>query len=255
MEVTHEFVFDRIARDPLSHLGGHSPDLLFCYIAGYDDARSFHNNTPVAGVLGLTEFVSWFRDNCYSGPQGLAGFCRLVTDTDESALELFFELRRMRLEQIRNLPPPVQKEDSLKAVEESFENPMSLTELVLSESMRTRTAMYVGNERWIQGIWAMWSGYIWAERDLGIKGSPDARNFDGFQKWIDARYPFAQGKNWGKVIQFLGVGSNERARNEFYDLFETFLEGGIPSDPSKGCREWIAGVLADVEDRKSRGEL
>ncbi|MDM7921868.1 MAG: hypothetical protein QUS14_06170 [Pyrinomonadaceae bacterium] len=255
MEITHELIFGRIAEEPMSHLGGHSPDLLYCYIAGYGHARRFHNNKAVTGALGLGDFVSWFRDNHYSGPQGLAGFCRLVTDTDKCALELFFELRRIRLEQIRNAPPLVQKENSPEAAQGSFENAVCLTELVLGESMRTRTAMYVGNERWIQGIWAMWSGYVWAERDLGIKGSPDARNFHGFQKWIDARYPFAQGKNWGKVIQFLGVGSNERARDEFYDLFETFLEGGQPSDPSKGCREWIDGVLADVEDRKTRGEL
>ena len=255
MGITHEFVFDRIEKDPLNHLGGHSPDLLFCYIIGYDHARSFHKAEPVEGVLGLGDLVTWFREDCYSGPQGLAGFCRLVTDSDECALELFFELRRMRLEQIRKAPPLAQTEASAAAADESWETHMSLTELVLNDSMRTRTAMYVGNERWIQGIWAMWSGYVWAERDLGIKGSPDARNFDGFQKWVDTRYPFAQGKNWGKVVQFLGVGSNDRARSEFYDLFETFLEGGLPDAPSKGCREWIAGVLADVEDRKAKGEL
>lgn len=255
MEITHELLLGRIQDDPLSHLGTYSPNLLYPYFSGYDDARSHHGAPPVVGTLSLGDFATWFNENFYSGNQGFARVCQLLTDTDEQALELFFEFRKNRLQQLTGGLAGSQNEMAEHRDTGSAESRMSLTEFVLHESLRTRTAMYFANEHWIHGMWAMCNGYLWAERDLGIENSEDAERFAAFQKWVDERYPFAQGKNWGKVIEFLGMGVNERARNEFYDLFETFLEGTDPNEPTKNCREWIETALADVKERQAKGEL
>lgn len=108
---------------------------------------------------------------------------------------------------------------------------------------------------WLRGMWAMWSGYVWAEKDIGIEDSEDAQNFHNFQMWLDERYPFAKVRNWGKVIEFLGMGVKENAREQFYDHFELFLEGSQPDAQTRRCKEWIAACLADVQEREAKGEL
>lgn len=255
MNITHEFLFDRLASDPLNHLGGYDPDLLGPYFMGYDHARRYRGEPDVTGILSYRAMGEWFSANRYGGPQGLPRFCTLLTNEDQSALDLYFEMRWIRLEQIGEEKESSDVEEPEQPVATTIEEPLSLLDLILHEAMRTRTAMYFGNENWMSGMWSMWSGYIWAERDLGIANSPEAEKFAAFQSWIDERYPFAQGQNWGKVIEFRGMGVNDWARREFYDLFGTFLEGLPPDGQSKACKEWIAACLADVEERRAKGEL
>lgn len=97
MHITHELLFERIKQDPVKHLGGCSPSFIFPYFGGYEHARRFHGKPDVAGRLSLRQFGKWFCEKAYGGPQGFARYCILLTDTDETALELFYEFRKLAL--------------------------------------------------------------------------------------------------------------------------------------------------------------
>lgn len=254
MELTHEFLFERIKDNPIEHLGGYSPKLLSAYFMGYEDARRFHGHSSIAGRLGLGQLYDWFRLNAYAGREGPAAFCQLLTDTEEKALDLFYAFRRLALEtpEIKSVGDT---SDASNQDNYAGQDRLSLTSLTLHQTMRTKTAMYFGNEMWLRGMWAMWSGYIWAEEDIGIVDSKDAQNFREFQAWLDERYPFAKAPNWGKMMEFLGMGVNANALEQFYDHFELFLEGSPPEGQTKRMKEWIAACLADVEERQAKGEL
>jgi hypothetical protein len=254
MQITHEFLFERVREDPTGHLGGYSPKLLRAYFMGYDNARRFHGRSPIEGLLALNEFSKWFSDNVYGGREGFAAFCHLFADSEEKALELFFEFRELRLKEMEATPPAETVEPSGRTDDPDQEH-ISVTSLTLHETMRTKTALYFGNGSWLRGMWAMWSGYVWSERDMGIESSQDAQHFHNFQNWIKERYPFSSGTNWGKVMEFLGIGRDENAREQFYDHFELFLEGAPPDAQTKSMKEWIAACLADVKERQARGEL
>jgi hypothetical protein len=254
MQITYEFLFERIREDPIEHLGGYSPELIHPYFMGYRNARRFHRAKPVIGRFGLLEYLDWFTENVYGGQAGFAAFCHLLTDSDENALELFFEFREIRLKELE-LAPAAEVAEKADLNDDSAVEHISITSLTLHETMRTKTALYFGNHSWLRGMWAMWSGYIWAERDMGIESSQDAKNFYNFQTWIDQRYQFAIARNWGKVMDFLGMGVNANAREQFYDHFELFLEGAPPDAQTKPMKEWIAACLADVKERQARGEL
>lgn len=254
MQITHEFLFERIRENPVEHLGGYSPKLIHPYFMGYGNALRFHERPQVSGRLGLSEFLDWFRDNCYGGREGYAAFCLLLTDSEEKALELLFEFREIRLKELDATTSFAGSGASGLSVVSDHE-PISLTSLTLHETMRTKTALYFGNDSWLRGMWAMWSGYIWAEKDIGIENSQDSQNFYNFQYWLDSRYKFTTSPNWGKLMEFLGMGVKENAREQFYDDFELFLEGAPPDGQTKRMKEWIAACLADVKERQKKGEL
>lgn len=252
MQITHEFLFERIKDNPVEHLGGYSPKLLSSYFMGYGDALRFHGRPRVSGRLGPREFLDWFRDNLYGGREGFGAFCLLLTDSEEKALELFFEFRALRLKQLDDNPSDAEASD---LNDDSDLGRLSMTSLTLHETMRTKTVLYFGNDSWLRGMWAMWSGYIWAEKDIGIENSQDTQNFYNFPSWLNSRYKFTTSPNWGKVMEFLGMGVKENAREQFYDHFELFLEGAAPDGQTNRMTEWIAACLADVKERQEKGEL
>jgi len=248
MKITYETIFERIEHDALVHLGGCSPNLIGSYISGYEDGRHNYDIGYPGGRLTRRQFGDWFSKKVHSGPHGCASICLLNTDTEEEALQLFFEFRKMALKEFTNEQPeePFEKSDG---------EARSLKGIILHETMRTKTVMYFGNDDWLRSMWAYCSGYLWAEQDLGKIDSDDRKTFTEFQKWLDKRYPFAEGKNWGKLFTFLGLGSNQQAREEFYDVFELFLEGGEPDAQTKRITDWVQACLADLKERKAKGEL
>ena len=247
MNTTYETIFERIEADPLIHLGGYSPTLIHAYFDGYDHSCYKHAHSNPGGRMRRRQFTDWFSNKIHSGPQDCARVCLLNTDTEEEALALFFEFRKMAFKEFTE----DQTDDSAR---EDPDASLSLTEVVLNEVMRTKPVLYFGNEDWLRGMWAYCSGYLWAENDFGID-SEDRKTFTDFQKWLDKRYPFAEGRNWGKLFTFLGLGSNQQAHEQFYDVFALFLEGGDPDGPTKRCSNWIAACLEDLNERKAKGEL
>jgi hypothetical protein len=109
------------------------------------------------------------------------------------------------------------------------------------EGIRKRPAMYFGYDQ-ISGLWAMCSGFLWAEQDLGIADSSDAMNLEMFQLWIDERYPIGKGQTWNKLFYFEALGSESDALEKFYEDFEIFLEGKEANSPPK----WVEVAIENI---------
>jgi hypothetical protein len=246
MEITWDNLFDRIREQPPDHLGGYSPKFLWNYFFGYSQALAVHNAPQIEGSFGLYDFNRWFISNAYSGPQGFGSYCELLTNTDNQALDLFFEFRRIA-----------------KAGEWKEENPLerpatdgstTFLELIRSEALQKRPAMYFGNGERVTGLWVMWNGYVWAEKDLGVKDSPDIKVFEDFQKWLDERFPFAQGANFGKIFQFLALDVSDKAFENFFDHLELFLAGGAADANTKRFQTFLDDAVASALKHRAEND-
>lgn len=109
--------------------------------------------------------------------------------------------------------------------------------------------MYFGNDQ-ITGLWAMCSGFLWAERDLGVMDSSDAVNLELFQLWLDERYPIGKEQPWDKLFYFLGLDSDSGALEQFYENFEIFLEGKDHDAPPR----WVEIAIENIKKNASNNE-
>jgi hypothetical protein len=247
MKITWDNLLERIKDAPLEHLGGFSPRLVLAYFFGYDLALQFHGHQEIEGTFGLYEFNRWFISKAYAGPQGWASYCLLLTNTNEDALDLFFEFRRLAKasdwadeDRLQSSPP---------------DHRLSFLELLHSDGLRERPAMYFGNTEWIRAIWAMWNGYVWAEQDIGVKDSVDAEAFRGFQDWLKQRFGFAQDSNFGKIFEFNALDINEKALQDFFDHLEIFLEGSAPDGRTKRFQSFLDdAVAAALKEQQRKSE-
>lgn len=228
----------------MKHLGGFSPRLLYPYFMGYEHALSFHEKGQLSGDLSLYQFSRWFTEHAYGGPQGFASFCLLLTDTDEDGLKLFFEFRKLSKKDLASL-------ESSPAL--SLDMKISILEFLKMDAIRERPAMYFGNGEWLTQMWAMCNGYVDAEQDIGAKNSPDAQKLKAFEIWLWDRFPFAEGKNWGKLFQFLALEVNSNALELFFDNLDLFLDGASPKDNSKRFQQFLDDAVASVlENQKAK---
>lgn len=238
MKIDWNNLLDRINEAPTEHLGGFSPRLLYSYFLGYELGLAFHSKPPISGVFSLSDFNRWFYTSVYGGPQGWASCCLLLTNTEEKALELFFEFRRIAKE------TNWVNDDTHESVESELK--LSALELIKSDALRMRPAMYFGNGEWLRGIWAVWNGYLWAEHDLDIASSVDREVFLGFQEWLRERHPFGQEANFGKLFEFLALDNNKDALENFYDHLELYLEGAKPDAHTKKFQAFLDEAVASV---------
>ena len=231
MKIAWDSLLERIREKPLEHLGDYSPTLLSVYFSGYSQALAVHGKPEIEGAWGLYDLNRWFVSNAYAGPQGWASYCRLLTDTDEQALDLFFEFRRIA-----------------KASDRKEENPfprparggsITILELIQSEALRKMPAMYFGNGEWLPGLWAMWNGYIWAERDLSVTASRDSE-------------VFAQEANFGKVFQFLALNVQEKALENFFDHLELYIDGGAPNSHTRSFQSFLDEAVASATKHQAK---
>ncbi|MCO6509458.1 MAG: hypothetical protein J5I65_01580 [Aridibacter famidurans] len=246
MKVTWDSLLERIREEPLEHLGGFSPSLLIAYFNGYEHALIFHHDANIAGDFGLSDFRKWFATTAYSGPQGWARYCLLITKSEEQALDLFFEFWKIaKSGDWTNDSPKQPSRDQRRR---------SVLETVNSDVMREKPALYFGNDEWLRGIWAMWNGYIKAEQDIGIEGSLDQEVFVGFQNWLRQRYAFAQEANFGKLFDFLALDVSKKALEAFYDHLELFLEGAPHDANTKRFQTFLDEALASALEKKLERE-
>lgn len=243
MDVTWDNLLARIEEDPIRQLGGFSPVLLHSYFAGYEHARIFHSMEPIGGEVSFYQFNQWFMDNIYAGPQGYASYCELCTDSEEEALQLFFEFRKLAHENAEVLE---------KGSWEPLTSEISFLELLQLDAIRTRPAVYFGNRHWLTGLWAMWKGYIQAEVDAGIIETPEMNAFDAFEKWLWERYRFGEERNWGRLFEFLALGVNANALENFFDHFDLFLSGGSPKDHTVRFRAFLDEAVASAKKEQER---
>jgi len=236
VEITWDNLLDRIKAQPLEHLGGLSPRLLRHYFIGYHHGLQFHGHQGIEGAIGIFEFNRWFISNAYAGPQGWDSYCLLLTNTDDEALALFFEFHR--------LAKAADWRDEEHSPAPSNAERLSFLELIQSDALRERPAMYFGHEDWIQAIWTQWNGYVWAEHDIGVEHSIDGDIFRGFQRWVKQRFGFAQGANFAKVFEFLSLDKKEKALDSFLDHLELFLKGAPPDSRTKRLQSFLDEAVA-----------
>lgn len=98
----------------------------------------------------------------------------------------------------------------------------------------------------------MWNGYLHAEKDAGISDSVDGSTFKAFEKWLWERYSFADGKSWGRLFEFLSLGVNEKALEDFYGHLELFLSGGSAKDHTKRFQQFLDEAVASALKEQNR---
>jgi hypothetical protein len=155
---------------------------------------------------------------------------------------LFFEFQDLKLEEFKSgfiYQKDIESENFDQA---NTVKSRTLIDFILDkEGIRKRPAMYFGYDQ-ISGLWAMCSGFLWAEQDLGIADSSDAMNLEMFQLWIDERYPIGKGQTWNKLFYFEALGSESDALEKFYEDFEIFLEGKEANSPPK----WVEVAIENI---------
>lgn len=239
----YESLLERIRISPLEHLGRRSVGEINPYIMGYDTARQFWGLPNVPRRLNIDAYRQWVESKVHLCNQDLQSFCRLLTQDEGSALDLFFTLYDAALDECKE--ELVDQTDLESKNFDPFTSAKSstLVEFVLDDSMKTMPALYFGNGRRLSRLWALCSGFLWAERDLGIVDSSDAINMEMFQLWLDERYPIAKGQNWDKLFYFYRLDYETGALEQFYEDFEMFLEGKKHDTNPKWIDEAVKSVL------------
>lgn len=245
MHPYYETLLYRIKEDPLEHLGRRSVSEIESYFIGYGVARSFWGLPEVPRRLRREQFLGWQESKVHLCNQSLQSFCLLQTEDERAAFDLFFMLYDAALEECRdslNESPCISSLYNLNELKKS----KTLVQFVSEPLIREKPAMYFGNHRWIQGFWAMCSGFLWAERDMGIENSSDAKTFESFQAWLNERYPIGKETTWDRLFDFLALNYQKGALNQFYEDFEMFLNGEAPDTPSKWIQECVENALKRV---------
>ncbi len=155
--------------------------------------------------------------NCMS-PSSL---CRLMSDSDESAFELYIKTRR----EAYLASPKVESENVVFDAK-----PLTFFEFI--ELVKKRPGMYV--EKWdISAYENMARGYIYAESDLLGKNSSLKSELTKFKNWLDERYPYGIKRPFSKVIEFTCKGQRHTDIECFEEHLEMFRNGEAPNAPDK----------------------
>ena len=234
---------DRLRSDPVTHLGRKSVHLIMAYELGYELGQTRHGVPLLAPDISWPKMQEWverkFQWTAEMGcRQNVAGFAQLMAADEAGAFDFYFEMRDTAS---RELPSAV---DNTGTETMPFAK-SELVDFIASESFRERASVILGRRR-LDALWALCSGFTWAERDNGITTSP-AQNFTTqFQQWIEDRYPFAKGRPWNKTLDFLVLDSSERAWTAFYDALDSFLAGQRPDTLTKTGEQMLQAITKKI---------
>jgi hypothetical protein len=247
----YESLLERIRQSPYEHLGRRSVSEIGCYLMGYDTARRFWGLPLVPHCLSGELYKKWLDSKVHLCRQSLETFCLLLAEDEREAFDLFFEFQDLKLEECKDDFIHQEDLESKNFNQDKAIKSRTLIDFILDEEgIRKRPAMYFGNRRQVSGLWAMCSGFLWTERDLGIKDSSDAMNMEFFQLWLDERYPIAKGQPWDKLFYFEALGSESEALKRFYEDFEMFLEGREANSPPK----WVEIAIENIKKQADNQE-
>ena len=243
-------VYDRLRTDPLPHLGRRGVRLIIPYEFGYELGRKRLGWPLLPESLGRRGFQDWvevrFGWTSHQGcRQNAASFAELLTADDAAAFDFYFELRAAaKADHVR--PTADGLEGATWRAEGDAPTPATLVDWLIDDHFRTRASMYIGG-RCLDALWAMCSGYLWAERDAGIAESADARTMAGFQAWTEARFPFAAGRPWNKVFNFLCLNDPARAWAATLEAFDAHRAGDAPDAMSDTGKTVLAAITRAVQ--------
>lgn len=246
----YESLLERIRELPKEHLGQRSVSKIHSYIIGYDFARQFWGLPPVQHCISHEHYRKWLESKVHLCRQNLESLCLLLTDDESEAFDLFFEFQDLMLNECKSDFIHQKDLESENFNHANATKSRTLIDFFLDkDGIRKRPAMYFVNKH-ISGLWAMCSGFLWAERDLGIADSSDAMNLEMFQLWIDERYPIGKGRTWDKLFYFEALGSESQALEKFYEDFEMFLEGKESNSPPK----WVEIAIENIKKQAGNQE-
>lgn len=117
------------------------------------------------------------------------------------------------------------------------------------EHIRSRTGVYLEGAWTISNVWALVSGFLTCEQDHGC--APAARRtMEGFQAWMDDRYPFGRGWPWDRTIHFITLGNREQSFDSFLGQLNLYRAGEPPNTLDPLEREILQNILRHAEARK-----
>jgi len=247
----YESVLYRIRENPIEHIGRRSVSEIQSYFVGYEIARNFWQQPELIRRISFERFREWLNSKVHLYRQNMTSLCLLLAEDERQAFDLYFELYDAALEECKeDLTICNQIEMPINSYE--IEKSKTLINFLFEAPIKEKPALYFGNHRWINGLWAMCSGFIWAEKDMGIENSSDAMNMELFQLWLDERYPIAKGITWDRLFDFQSLHYESGALKEFYENFEMFLEGDSPDATSKTIKEIVKNAQADIDKKRGK---
>jgi hypothetical protein len=96
----------------------------------------------------------------------------------------------------------------------------------LLQRIKQRPGMYLGRCS-ITRLRSLLDGYGMARMELGLPRTDQESKFDGFQEWIQKKYNITSSHGWDSIILFYSADEKD-ALNNFFELFEKFLNGQNP---------------------------
>tara|TARA_R110002072_G_scaffold301279_1_gene480700 strand:+ start:1878 stop:2699 length:822 start_codon:yes stop_codon:yes gene_type:complete len=249
---THDEVLARLREDPLTHLGRVSLRALGAYEIGYSCGRSSLGLQGLPGSSYPEQHQAWIHAKICKDMTGehrgrlnagnamsLTSAARLFSVDDRAAFETYLGLRQ---EMIRECGAGVGFTSDAR---ESFG--------VTLQRVLARPAMFFGNDYTAGELWAFCSGFRWAEVDVNSESGEVASVFAGFQTWMESRYPFASGRSWDRILDWLMLGSAAGALESFASHWEMF-QGGHPFDAPDPVQAQMMRSIVDharkLEDAK-----
>jgi hypothetical protein len=233
---------DRLRDDPVAHLGQKSVNLIMAYELGYELGQRRW------GVPLLRSDVSWgamqqwveqkFKWTAEMGcRQNAVSFALLMSVDEQSAFDFYLEMRADAAKELATVENT--DTDSVQFAK------TELVEFINSDQFRPRPSMWLGGKS-LDALWALCSGYIWAERDIGISASAAQYFVTQFQQWIEDRHPFAKGRPWNRILNFLALNSPDSAWSSFYDALDCFLAGQGPDSLSKRGETMLQAITRQI---------
>ncbi|MFI5379817.1 MAG: hypothetical protein ACHRHE_11005 [Tepidisphaerales bacterium] len=239
---TIESLQDRLRLDPISHIGRKSVHLIHAYELGYQLGRQRWAKPLLKVELNGHAFQNWaehrFGWTAEMGcRQDVVSFSLLISVDEQSAFDTYFDLRDAAR---RDLGMVVDTEA------ESHPLPAEgLITFIANEHFRSRPGLYLGSAS-VDALWALCSGFVWAEKDVEVRDS-DAQTFlVGFQRWMEERYPFATARPWNRILSFLTLGSPDRAWASFFEVLDMFRAGRSPKSFSKTGERMLEGITREI---------
>ena len=234
---------------PLDYLTEKTLDALESFLIGVHAYLVHNKSTCLTDNIANNAIREWFlkdlivteehasRMNAFNCMSPIS-YCRLMSDSDEAAFNLYVNMRREAY-----LASP-----KINVPNEPY-NAKPLTFFEFIERVKKRPGMYV--EKWdISAYENMARGYIYAECEL-VGGESDLKNeLQEFKCWLDERYPYGINRPFSKVIEFTCKGQR-LSDIEYFEEHLDMFRGNEAADTQDRTQElMITNIIKHAKKMK-----